>query len=239
MVMQCLSSNKNYIIVVAGGLGLRLKSDIPKQFLPICGKPILMRTLERIRQFSNDINIILVLPKQHQNYWQLLCREYGFDIKHKIVDGGKERFYSVKNALDTIDINEDAIVGVHDGVRPLVSLRVLGECYETARIKGSAIPAVNPVESIRFGKEDIKNDVKTISYNRDLVWLVQTPQCFELKRLKQAYNQPFNKRFTDDASVVESIGYRVDLVEGNRENIKITNSIDIAYAELLLNDFKD
>lgn len=239
MVMQCLSSKKKYFIVVAGGLGLRLKSDIPKQFIPICGKPILMRTLERLHQYSNDINIILVLPKQHQDYWRLLCSEYNFAIAHKVVDGGKERFFSVKNALDSIDISEDAIVGIHDGVRPFVDLSVIEKCFETAQLKGNAIPAVNPVESVRFGKEDIKNDIKTIAYNRNLVWLVQTPQCFDLKILKEAYNQPFNKRFTDDASVVESIGYRVNLVEGNRENIKITNPLDIAYAELLFNDFKN
>ncbi len=239
MAMQCLSSKERYLIVVAGGLGLRLKSDIPKQFLPICGKPILMRTLERIREFSDTINIILVLPKEHKEYWQLLCKEYDFNIQHKIIDGGKERFYSVKNALDSIEVEKDAIIGIHDGVRPLVSLKVIKDCFEMAEEKGSAIPAINPVESIRFGKEDEKNDVKTISYSRDLVWLVQTPQCFDVEILKQAYRQPFNKKFTDDASVVESIGHRVNLVEGNRENIKITNPLDIAYAEILFNDFKD
>jgi len=235
--MQCLSSKARYMIVASGGKGLRMGNDIPKQFLPLCGKPVLMRTLEKIKKADNEIQLILVLPKEHQDYWFLLCKEYEFEIEHRVVIGGDERFFSVKNALDTID-DLSSIIGVHDGVRPFVSDLVIKKCFNEAEISGNAIPAINPLETVRI-KDKERLDNRTRTFDRNSIWLVQTPQCFDAKLLKEAYCQDYNKGFTDDASVVESIGYSINLVEGNRENIKITNPLDIAYAEILIDEFKD
>ena len=235
--MQCLSSKSCYMIVVAGGKGLRFGSEIPKQFLPIGGKPILIRTIEKIRQAISDIKIILVLPKEYKDYWQLLCSEYGFSIEHKIVDSGDERFFSVKNGIDAIE-DENAIIGVHDGVRPFVGLEVVRECMLVAEKLGTAIPAIKPLETVRLGRTE-NSTHKSSSFDRNEVFLVQTPQCFDSKMLKKAYSQSFDKSFTDDASVVEKLGYGINLVKGNRENIKITNPLDIIYAEILIDEFKD
>ncbi|MFA7081620.1 MAG: 2-C-methyl-D-erythritol 4-phosphate cytidylyltransferase [Bacteroidales bacterium] len=225
------------MIVVAGGKGLRFGSEIPKQFLPIGGKPILIRTIEKIRQAISDIKIILVLPKEYKDYWQLLCSEYGFSIEHKIVDSGDERFFSVKNGIDAIE-DENAIIGVHDGVRPFVGLEVVRECMLVAEKLGTAIPAIKPLETVRLGRTE-NSTHKSSSFDRNEVFLVQTPQCFDSKMLKKAYSQSFDKSFTDDASVVEKLGYGINLVKGNRENIKITNPLDIIYAEILIDEFKD
>ncbi|MBP6429221.1 MAG: 2-C-methyl-D-erythritol 4-phosphate cytidylyltransferase [Bacteroidales bacterium] len=235
--MQCLSSKSCYMIVVAGGKGLRFGSEIPKQFLPIGGKPILIRTIEKIKQAISDINIILVLPKEYKDYWQLLISEYGFSIEHKIVDSGDERFFSVKNGIDAIE-DENAIIGVHDGVRPFVGLEVVRECMLVAEKLGIAIPAIKPVETVRLGRTE-NSAHKSSSFDRNEVFLVQTPQCFDAKILKKAYSQSFDKSFTDDASVVEKLGYGINLVKGNRENIKITTPLDIVYAEILIDEFKD
>lgn len=225
------------MIVVAGGKGLRFGSEIPKQFLPIGGKPILIRTIEKIKQAISDINIILVLPKEYKDYWQLLISEYGFSIEHKIVDSGDERFFSVKNGIDAIE-DENAIIGVHDGVRPFVGLEVVRECMLVAEKLGIAIPAIKPVETVRLGRTE-NSAHKSSSFDRNEVFLVQTPQCFDAKILKKAYSQSFDKSFTDDASVVEKLGYGINLVKGNRENIKITTPLDIVYAEILIDEFKD
>lgn len=237
MEMPCSSTKPHYMIVVAGGKGLRFGSEIPKQFLPIGGKPILMRTIEKIKHVDRNIKIILVLPKEHKDYWLLLCREYGFEIEHEIVNGGEERFFSVKNGLDYISEN-NAIVGIHDGVRPFFGLEVVRECMTLAEKLGCAIPAINPIETVRISKEDNYNGI-TSTFNRNAVWLVQTPQCFDIKILHKAYSQSYDICFTDDASVVERMGYAINLVKGNKENIKITTPLDIAYAEILIDEFKD
>lgn len=236
MVMRCLSSKPYYMIIVAGGKGKRLGSDIPKQFLPIGGKPILIRTIERIRQAIEDIKIVLVLPRQYIGYWNFICSEYNFSIEHKVVESGKERFFSVKNGIDAIN-DREAIIGVHDGVRPFVSLDIIRNAMQLAEELGNAIPAINPVETIRLGKKEGTKYLSS-SFNRDEVWLVQTPQCFDSQILRKGYSQPFDKSFTDDASVIEKLGYIINLVEGNRENIKITNPLDITYAEILINEFR-
>jgi len=225
------------MIIVAGGKGLRFGSEIPKQFLPIGGKPILIRTIEKIRQSIEGIKIILVLPKEYIDYWQLLCTEYGFFIDHKVVESGQERFFSVKNGIDAIE-EENAIIGIHDGVRPFVGLEVVRETIRIAEKLGNAIPAINPVETIRFGKKE-NSIYSTSTFSRDEVWLIQTPQCFDSKILRKAYSQSFDNTFTDDASVVENLGYGINLVQGNRENIKITTPLDIIYAEILIDEFKD
>ena len=219
----------DYIIIVAGGKGLRMGSDIPKQFLPIGGKPVLMRTLERFRQYSPTLQIILVLPKAQQDYWQKLCKEYAFDIDYQLADGGETRFHSVQNGLAKIPDNAQGVVGVHDGVRPFPSIDVIRNCYETAREKKAVIPVIPVVETVRHLKGDTSVTVPRNDYR-----LVQTPQTFDIQLLKAANRQSYNDGFTDDASVVEAFGFNITLVEGNRENIKITTPYDLKIAEVLI-----
>ena len=220
----------DYVIIVAGGKGLRMGNDIPKQFLPIAGKPILMRTIERFHEYDENLNIILVLPKNLQEYWHQLCTEQHFDIKHQIANGGDTRFQSSKNGLALIPDDEDGVVGIHDGVRPFVSTAVIEECYETAREEYAAIPVYAVIDTLRYidkqggGKNVLRDDYR----------IVQTPQTFDIGLAKQAFNQGYKEQFTDDASVVESLGCQVAMVEGNRENIKITTPFDIKIAEALL-----
>lgn len=219
----------DYIIVVAGGKGLRMGGDIPKQFLPVNGRPVLMRTLERFREYDEDINIILVLPKAQQDYWSQLCSEYDFHIPHQIADGGATRFHSVQNGLRLIPDTAQGIVGVHDGVRPFVSTDVIRHCYEAARVHKAVIPVTPVVETLRHIYADGSGDNVLRSDYR----LVQTPQTFDIQLLKQANKQQYRESFTDDASVVEGIGQKVTMVEGNRENIKITTPFDLIIAEAL------
>lgn len=219
----------DYIIVVAGGKGLRMGGDIPKQFLPVNGRPVLMRTLERFREYDEDINIILVLPKEQQDYWSQLCSEYDFHIPHQIADGGATRFHSVQNGLRLIPDTAQGIVGVHDGVRPFVSTDVIRHCYEAARVHKAVIPVTPVVETLRHINANGSGDNVLRSDYR----LVQTPQTFDIQLLKQANKQQYRESFTDDASVVEGIGQKVTMVEGNRENIKITTPFDLVIAEAL------
>ena len=219
----------DYIIIVAGGKGLRMGSDIPKQFLPIGGKPVLMRTLERFREYSKDIQIILVLPEAQQAYWHQLCQEYHFDVEYTLANGGQTRFHSVQNGLAKVPDNAVGVVGVHDGVRPFPSIEVIRNCYTTAREKKAVIPVIPVVETVRHLEGE---QSKTVP--RDAYRLVQTPQTFDIQLLKAANRQPYNDGFTDDASVVEAFGYNITLVEGNRENIKITTPYDLKIAEVLI-----
>jgi 2-C-methyl-D-erythritol 4-phosphate cytidylyltransferase len=219
----------DYIIIVAGGKGLRMGSDIPKQFLPIGGKPVLMRTLERFREYSEDIQIILVLPEAQQDYWHQLCQEYHFDVEYTLANGGQTRFHSVQNGLAKVPDDAIGVVGVHDGVRPFPSIEVIRNCYTTAREKKAVIPVIPVVETVRHLEGE---QSKTVP--RDAYRLVQTPQTFDIQLLKAANRQPYNDGFTDDASVVEAFGYDITLVEGNRENIKITTPYDLKIAEVLI-----
>ena len=216
----------NYIIIVAGGKGLRMGGDIPKQFLPIGGKPVLMRTIERFREYSPTLQIILVLPKAQQDYWRQLCNEYHFNESYELADGGETRFHSVQHGLALIPDDAEGVVGVHDGVRPFVSVDVIRRCYETARTAKAVIPVVPVVETLRHIE-------KGNQYRADYR-LVQTPQTFDIQLLKAANRQPYQENFTDDASVVEAYGQEVSMVEGNRENIKITTPFDMTIAEALL-----
>ncbi len=219
----------DYIIIVAGGKGLRMGGDIPKQFLPIAGKPVLMRTMERFREYSADLQIILVLPESQQEFWHSLCREYSFDLDYQIANGGETRFHSVQNGLDLIPADMQGVVGVHDGVRPFVSVEVIAKCFATARDKKAVIPVMPVVETLRHVNEDGSGTNVLRSDYR----LVQTPQTFDIQLLKSANRQPYSESFTDDASVVEGIGQIVTMVEGNRENIKITTPFDLTVAEIL------
>lgn len=217
----------DYIIIVAGGKGLRMGGEIPKQFLPIGGKPVLMRTLERFRENSKDLKIILVLPEAQQEYWHQLCQEYHFDVEYTLANGGETRFHSVQNGLAKVPDDAKGVVGVHDGVRPFVSVDVISNCFETARTKKAVIPVTPVVETLRH----IPSQQNVL---RSDYCLVQTPQCFDIQLLKSANHQPYSEAFTDDASVVEAFGHEVSMVEGNRENIKITTPFDLKIAETLI-----
>ena len=218
--------NGDYVIIVAGGKGLRMGSDIPKQFLPIGGRPVLMRTIERFHQYSPTLQIILVLPRAQQDYWLQLCQEYDFRVEYQLADGGETRFHSVQNGLALIPDDAQGVVGIHDGVRPFPSIDVIRNCYETARTQKAVIPVIPVVETLRHVSEGTK---PRADYR-----LVQTPQCFDIQLLKAANHQPYNDGFTDDASVVEAFGFDITLVEGNRENIKITTPYDLLIAEALI-----
>ena len=220
---------KNYVIIVAGGKGLRMGSDIPKQFLPIGGRPVLMRTIERFQAYSPTLQIILVLPKAQQDYWQQLCRDYHFAVEYLLADGGETRFHSVQHGLALIPDDAEGVVGVHDGVRPFPSIEVIRNCYETAREQKAVIPVIPVVETVRQ-----LEGATSFTVPRDDYRLVQTPQCFDIQLLKAANRQPYNDGFTDDASVVEAYGFDITLVEGNRENIKITTPYDITVAEAII-----
>lgn len=219
-----------YAILVAGGKGLRMGGDIPKQFLPIGGKPVLMRTIKVFRETYPDISVILVLPTSQQEYWRRLCKEYAFSVPLQIADGGETRFHSVSNGLKLIPDDVEGVVGVHDGVRPFVSPETIRRCYDEAVEHGAVVPVVSIVETVR----QLREDGTSFTVPRDEYKLVQTPQTFRISLLKAAYQQPFVPSFTDDASVVEALGKPVYLVEGNRENIKITAPADIRFVNGLL-----
>lgn len=212
-----------YAIIVAGGKGLRMGGEVPKQFLPINGKPILMHTIEAFRKALDGIEIILVLPADQHEYWQKLCQDYNFCSPELIAKGGETRFHSVKNGLAFLPDDEDAVVGIHDGVRPFVSKETIQRCYAAAAGGRDVVPVVPVVETIR----QILPDGKSITRPRDEYRLVQTPQTFPLVMLKKAYKQSYSETFTDDASVVEAMGEEILMVEGNRENIKITTPSDL------------
>ena len=217
----------DYALIVAGGKGLRMGTDIPKQFLPIGGKPVLMRTLEAFYAYNQAMQLIVVLPHSQQAYWARLCEEYHFSLPHRVADGGEARFHSVRNGLAWVET--PGRVGVHDGVRPFVSPEVIARCYALASTKKAVVPVIPVVETVRR----LANG-GSLTVNREEYRLVQTPQVFDVELLKEAYRQPYSPAFTDDASVVEALGVPVALTEGNRENIKITTPFDLRVAEALL-----
>ena len=221
-----------YAIVVAGGKGLRMGADTPKQFLPIGGKPVLMRTLERFREALPDVVLVLVLPPSQQDFWRQLCVHHHFTLPHTVASGGATRFHSVLNGLRTIPTDvAEAVVGVHDGVRPFVSPDVIRRCYAEAEQTGTAVPVMPVVETVRHIQAD---GTSSATIDRSRLRLVQTPQTFSLSLLRRAYEQPYRDAFTDDASVVEALGHPITLVEGNRENIKLTTPFDLQVAETIL-----
>ena len=192
-----------------------------------------MRTLERFREYDADLQIILVLPEAQQAYWHQLCEEYHFDVTYTLANGGQTRFHSVQNGLAKVPDDAEGVVGVHDGVRPFPSIEVIRNCYETARTAKAVIPVIPVVETVRqLFSNGRQKESRTVP--RDEYRLVQTPQTFDIQLLKAANRQPYNDGFTDDASVVESYGHQITLVEGNRENIKITTPYDLKIAEVLV-----
>jgi 2-C-methyl-D-erythritol 4-phosphate cytidylyltransferase len=217
------------VVIVAGGSGSRMESDIPKQFLELSHKPILMHTINKFYSFDENIEIVLVLPEHQIKYWNTLCVEHTFSIPHKIVAGGKTRFHSVKNGVESLS-NSD-IIAIHDGVRPLVSHDTIERCYNTAYETGSAVPVLEVMESLRKG-----NLKKSKAVDRSKFYTVQTPQTFKGELLHKAYDQKWLPEFTDDASVVENMGHTISMVIGNHKNIKITHQLDLKIAEMLINN---
>lgn len=215
-------------ILVAGGRGTRMGGPIAKQYLPVAGQPVLMRTLSVFYQVDPSIDLILVLPESDFSYWEELCAEYRFTIPHRLVAGGNSRFQSVRNGLSSLDSNTK-LVAIHDGVRPFVSQKVIEESFEVAERAGSAITVIALKDSIRKLKDDGKSFYEERQYYR----LVQTPQTFQVEKIKKAFAVTELQQFTDDATVYENQGWQVTLISGNPENIKITAPEDMDYAEFI------
>jgi 2-C-methyl-D-erythritol 4-phosphate cytidylyltransferase len=213
-----------YAIIVAGGSGTRMQHDVPKQFIPVAGKPILMHTIERFYNYNPTIRLIVVLPNEQLTTWRELCKEYSFTLFHMTVPGGTTRFGSVKNGLDAV--MGDGLIAVHDGVRPFVGTETIKAAFEAAANYGSGVVAISPKDSIRELTSDGSKAVPRTNYK-----LVQTPQVFKAGIIRRAYEQPEQAYFTDDASVVESMGETITLVEGSYRNIKITTPEDLVLAE--------
>ncbi len=218
---------KRYAIIVAGGKGVRMGNDIPKQFLLLNNKPILMRSLEAFHSFDAAIECVIVLPKAQIEYWFSLCKQYGCTIPHIVVEGGSERFLSVRNGLQAI--SDDGVVAVHDGVRPLLTETMLREGFETAEKFGSAIPYVDSVDSLR-----IINGDQTQTLNRNQIKRIQTPQIFNARKLRSIMNVDYQPQFTDEATVWELAGEKLHFYKGDTKNIKITTPDDLRMAEVLL-----
>lgn len=218
---------KQYAVIVAGGKGLRMGNDVPKQFLLLQGKPILMHSIDAFYSYDNDIQCFVVLPEQQVAYWKELCAKHNFTTPHTIVLGGKERFYSVKNGISSIPT--DGVVAVHDGVRPLISKEMLGTGFTLAEEKGSAVPYIDSIDSLRIIDGD-----KTKAVDRSVIKRIQTPQIFNVETLKKAMSQEYKSSFTDEASVWEQFGERLYFYQGTTNNIKITTPADLEMAEFLL-----
>ncbi len=216
-------------IIVAGGNGSRMGAELPKQFLPLGGIPVLMHTIRNFYDFDPSMQLVVVLPKEEIESWNRLCSEHCFVIPHQIVIGGRTRFESVKNGLS--QLSECGLVAVHDGVRPLVSRETLKRCFDCAAEMGTAIPVLPANESVRKGSM-----IASVPVNRSHYFMVQTPQVFKVEIIKKGYLQTWIPEFTDDASVIEHTGTTVHLVMGNRENIKITFPEDLQIAELFMNN---
>lgn len=218
--------NKKYTLITAGGAGVRMKASLPKQFMEVCGKPLILHTLSVFLRYAPDMHFVIVLPSEQMDYWQQLCEKYRFN-SGMVAEGGPTRFHSVKNGLRQVP--DDALVAIHDAVRPLVSLETISRGFHFAARYGNAIPVVSLNESVREVDHALSKSVDRQKYR-----LVQTPQVFSAKLIKEAYRVNYQESFTDDASVLESAGHRIFLVDGNRENIKITEPLDLILAEALL-----
>jgi 2-C-methyl-D-erythritol 4-phosphate cytidylyltransferase len=210
---------KRSIIITAGGIGTRMGETLPKQFLLLKQRPVLIHTLEAFYAFDPHAQLIITLPREWQSYWQELLEKYNIEIAHQLVDGGKERFHSIQNALQ---ICVGMQIGIHDGVRPLVSQATIKRCFDGLDFAKAVVPVLKPKDSLRMGSE-----AQSESVDRSAYFLVHTPQCFDAQTLKAAYQQGYDPKFTDDASVVEAQNIRPLLVESNEENMKITTPIDL------------
>jgi len=218
---------EKYVLIVAGGKGLRMKSELPKQFIEINNKPVLMHTFDAFSGIGNINNFILILATEYIGYWEGLCEKHCFKTEYTVIEGGPKRYHSVKRGLSLIPNN--SLVAIHDAVRPVVSRNIIKNGFDIAARKGNAIPAVAIKESIRKISGSLSKPV-----NRERFKIVQTPQFFQSALIKRAYEQAFNEKFTDDANMLESLGKQIYLIEGDTKNIKITYPEDLVYAEYLL-----
>lgn len=217
-----------YAVIVAGGSGNRMQSSVAKQFLLLDGKPLLMHTIAAFHECPLQPEILLVLNIHQHSYWEELCLNYDFKIPHRIIKGGEQRYHSVKNGLKAI--TGKGIVAVHDAVRPLVSSALILKSYQFAEVHGNCIPVLTPADSVR----KVLNDGTNEALSRNELALVQTPQTFNIELLRKAYQVPFRNEFTDDASVAEHSGHSINLIEGERENIKITYPEDMEIAAIFI-----
>lgn len=223
-------NRRDYIIIMAGGKGLRMGASMPKQFLPLGGRPVLMHTIERFRSYNTQLGIIVVLPHEQQEFWHKLCKEHAFNVEHTVVDGGDTRFQSSKNGLSAVPDDAQGVVGIHDGVRPFVSAEAIGRCFEAARRHGAALPVMPVTDTLRH----VDADGWGHNVQRSEFRAVQTPQTFDIQLIKKAFCQPYSDAFTDDASVAEAAGNKVTMVDGCCENIKLTTPYDMLFAEWII-----
>jgi 2-C-methyl-D-erythritol 4-phosphate cytidylyltransferase len=221
-----LTENK-YVIIAAAGFGSRMNSQVPKQFLMLAGVPVIVRTIYAFTSVWKDAEFIAALPEEEFPRWEKIRKKFLKNIPVRITKGGATRFHSVKNALKLI--KENGMVAVQDACRPFVSPELLLKCWEVVREKGNAIPAIDLKDSIREVMKD-----GTRQRSREKYKIIQTPQCFNVDLLKKSYQQNFNETFTDDASVVESAGNKIYLVDGDPSNFKITTPFDLSIAEKIL-----
>lgn len=219
---------KNHIVIVAGGTGSRINNSVPKQFIEINNKPIIVHTIEKFIAFDKNIQIYIAVHRDYYNHMLEISKKHLPGISIHITNGGETRFHSVKAALQLIT-SHDGIVGIHDAARPMVSSDTIQRCFETARLKGNATPSVPVNESLRKVNGNENEAVNRTDYK-----IIQTPQCFAIQQIKEAFLQDYDTSFTDDASVMEKAGHRIILVEGNVENIKITYPADLVIAEQYL-----
>lgn len=220
------------VIIVAGGSGSRMESELPKQFIVLENYPVLMWSISCFIEYDSSIAVVVVLPESQISYWNELCKKYRYAVNHVVVKGGETRFHSVRNGLDAV--GETDLVAIHDGVRPLVSKTTIENCFNMAAETGAAIPVLQVNETLRTGSLE---QSKTV--NRKMFFSVQTPQVFSWSMLKEAFKQSWNPAFTDDASVVENMGFPVRMVPGNRDNLKITHPDDLVVAAEYLKKKKD
>lgn len=211
-------------LIVAGGSGNRMQSETPKQFIEIAGLPVLMHTINAFASYASKIRIIVVVPENHIERWRKLIHDFSFTINHTCVKGGETRFQSVKNGLEYV--NDTDVVAIHDGVRPLVSLKIISTSFRVASEKGNAIAAITLKDSIR----EILESGENIATSRNRFRIIQTPQVFQGEIIKKAYEADENQLFTDDASVVEFFGEKIYLIEGDPVNVKITTPEDLVFA---------
>jgi 2-C-methyl-D-erythritol 4-phosphate cytidylyltransferase len=214
-------------IILGGGKGKRMKSALPKQFLILADKPILMHSIKKFYEYDKNIKIILVLPEEYIELWKNLCTKYKFQIPHIIIKGGKERFFSVKNGLSAA--TQQGLIAIHDGVRPFISSDLIDNGFNLASKHKTAIPVISPTSSIRIIENNFNYHI-----DRDKIKLVQTPQFFDAEIIHKAYETKYSKNFTDDASVAEANGEKIFIFDGNQKNIKITTKFDLDFANFLL-----
>ncbi len=221
---------QEHVIIVAGGSGSRMKSDIPKQFLSVNGLPVLMHTIRAFAGYSPDLHIIVVLPAEQISFWKELCEKHDFIVAHQLVTGGETRFNSVKNGLNSIEDHTECLIAVHDGVRPVISREIIADSFTNAALHGAAVVSVPLKDSIRIVGQNEGNK----AMDRTLFRLIQTPQTFRSSWMRAAFAADYHESFTDCASVLEAWGYNIQLIDGAYENIKITTPEDLRWAEIYL-----